>query len=135
MRSIDRSGWLCGTWDETDTGILGALYELESKIQRMLVGIVLFVVETLPDFWKRLFNWLLGKIEFLIRASVRLSRIAVLLIAWLVIVFGPAWLMPVWISSGWLMLTISGSIYGLKRAKKHRKPASSTTIILTPRPA
>lgn len=127
--------WFGSHEDAEDPGMIGAMVVAEQKLLRMHVGIWMFFIETVPDFWKQLWNWLLGKLEFLVRVSVRLCRILGLLATWVAIVFGPLWLVPGWSTSGWMILTVSGSIYGLKRARKQRKSASATTLAPTPQVA
>lgn len=110
--------------DANDSGTLGGLYAIEQRLLRMITGIFLFFVETIPDFWKKLLAWLREKLLFALRVVIRSVRVAALFIAWLAITFGPLALYASTISLIWTAIAIVGSIYGLRRELKKRAAAA-----------
>ena len=115
--------WIRGNDDSNDDGILGFLHGVESGIAKMIAGIGLFFIETMPDLWKSFSQWAREAFHFGARVAIRLVRVLALALAWAGIVFGPAWFVWGMVSWCWMAVTLTGSGWGLLRAARQRAQA------------
>ena len=112
--------WIVGNDDVNQHGILMFLRDIEDFFLRMIRGIVAFLVERVPKFFRVMLDWLHAKFVLSVRIAVRLVRVGIVVISWLAIVFGPITLYPGIVSVNWMVLALIGSVWGLRRQLKVR---------------
>lgn len=101
------------------------LCQAEEDLQRMIRGIFRFVIEELPRRFCRFIVETVGPL------SIRICRVLGLACLWLLIVFGPVWVLGfgglLWalMSITWVVLALVGSVWGLKYAAKKRRAAEA----------
>ena len=102
--------WLEHEGDE----VLTFMYTCEVATARAIQGIWFFLVTTIPDFCRHLLSWLSETFVYLCRVATRAARLAGLVLAWLLIVFGPLVFYPGFITGGWSALALAGSWWGVR---------------------
>ena len=127
------------TRDEDGKEFLGLLEAIEDGFRRMIYGIINFICVKFPHLFRAVINfvrklyhdfliWLDRFIRFVVKLTVRLSRVAFFATVWTLLVFGPL-MFVLWASFtlflailgvGWAVIGIMGSVWGLKRWRQQR---------------
>jgi hypothetical protein len=106
--------------------VLTWLHECEECCRRGIQGIWLFIVRKIPDLCRHLVAWLEKQCFYALRVAVRASRVAGMLIGWLLIVFGPLAMYPGILTGSWMVLSITGSVWHLRlHFRKSRTTSAS----------
>jgi hypothetical protein len=107
------------------------LVEAENSLLLMNRGVFRFVIEWLPRWIYRFVVETVGPV------AIRLCRVSGLGFLWLMILFGPYILacvcgLPGWLmfaSLAWVVIAITGSIWGLNRVVKNRNAVASEPMV------
>jgi hypothetical protein len=120
---MDRNRWLAHEGD----ALLTWLHESEEKAKRAIFGIGHFIVRKIPELFRQWLELLNVKLIYAARVATRVSRVAGLLAALVLIVFGPLAIYPGILTGAWSVVTIVGSWWGLSRQIR-RQQVTVTTV-------
>jgi hypothetical protein len=99
--------------------ILSWLESTEAEFVRMIYGIWLFIRMRIPELFRRFIEWLKEKFAYAFRVVFRLARVVVAFVACVAIVFGPLVVYPNAVTELWLILALTGSVWGYRRQLKN----------------
>lgn len=106
--------------------LLTWLHESEEKAKRAIFGIGHFIVRKIPELCRQLFEFLHVKLIYAAKVATRISRLAGLLGALALIVFGPLAIYPGILTGGWAVVAIVGSWWGLSRQIRRQRVTVTT---------
>jgi hypothetical protein len=104
--------------------LLTWLHECEECCRRAIQGIWLFIVRKIPNLARNVVIWLEKQCFYALRVAVRASRVAGILIGWLLIVFGPLVFYPGLLTGAWTVLSITGSVWHVRLHIRKNRIAS-----------
>ena len=135
--TADEPGLVHAPEQDLESQTLGLLAGIETGFKRMIVGTVRFTVVKLPCWLRTVlencFAWLIPVLGSIVRVAVRVARVAAVGTIWLALVVGPLVVSFLWRPAPdtdlrgwtalWLVIGLSGSIWGLTRRSHHPNEA------------
>jgi hypothetical protein len=103
-----------------DDSTIKWLRDFESETIRMIRGIWQFIINRLPEIMRDLLHDLYEKMDYAGHVAFRAGRALGVLILWLAITFGPFFLLPWYVSLGWMVIALAGSYYGVQKIQQHQ---------------
>jgi len=107
-------------WKYQDDSIIKWLCEFEGETVQMIRGIGRFITRRLPEIVRNLLHDLIEKLDYAGHVAFRAGRALGVLILWLAITFGPFFLLPWYVSLGWMIVALAGSYYGVQKIQQHQ---------------
>lgn len=94
------------------------LRDIEKLILRMIRGIPMLFMEWVPDLFRHFLDWFHRTIILWSCIAIGVARVAAVFALWIAIVFGPLIIWPGYITSLWMMITLIGAVWELRRRSK-----------------